>query len=73
MIFVASVDANSVLTAGPNVKSWLEFIAAKTKRDSLHAEFNEGLWNAMVETVTVHGDHDLTFKFKDGTELPWKI
>jgi len=51
----------------------VEFIAMLTKRDVLLAEFDKGLWNAMVETVTVHGDHDLTFKFKDGTELPWKI
>jgi len=51
----------------------VEFIATLTKRDVLLAEFDEGLWNALVETVTIHGDHDLTFKFKDGTELPWPI
>jgi len=51
----------------------VEFIATLTKRDGLLAEFDEVLWNAMVETVTVHGGHDLTFTFKDGTELPWTI
>jgi hypothetical protein len=45
------------------------FIATLTRCDGLLAEFDESLWNTLVETVTAHGDHNLIFKFKDGTEL----
>jgi site-specific DNA recombinase len=50
-----------------------EFIGTLVRRDGLLTEFDEGLWNAMVETVMVHGDNELTFKFKDGTELIGKL
>jgi hypothetical protein len=43
-------------------------IVTLIKCDGLLTEFDEGLWNATLETVTVNGEHDLTFKFKDGTE-----
>ncbi len=35
-------------------------------------EFDEGLWKATVETVTVHPDKSLMFMFRDGTEIPVK-
>jgi hypothetical protein len=47
----------------------VEFIATLSKHGGLLAGFDEGLWNALVETVTVHGGDKMTFKFKDGTEL----
>ena len=64
---------NQLLDRRVKCEKLVEFIDSLTKRDGLLTEFDEGLWNTMVETVTVHGDHNLTFKFKDGTELPWTI
>lgn len=51
----------------------VEFIDTLRRSDALLTEFDEELWNVTVESVTVHGDHDLTFGFKDGTELQWAI
>lgn len=33
-------------------------------------EFDEDLWQAAVESVTVQPDKSLTFRFRDGTEIP---
>ncbi len=41
--------------------------------DKLLSEFDEGLWLATVDATTVHSEHKVTFKFKDGLELGWKI
>jgi site-specific DNA recombinase len=51
----------------------VEFIDILRRSDGFLTEFNEKLWNATVESVTVHSEHELTFKFEDGTELLWKI
>lgn len=49
------------------------FLKTLEQSDVLLAEFDEELWYATVETVTVHSEQDITFTFKDGTELPWTI
>ena len=49
------------------------FIREIEQRDKLMDEFDEGLWIATVDTVTVYSEHDITFTFKDGLELDWKI
>lgn len=36
-------------------------------------EFDKEIWYAAVGTISVQSDHDITFTFKDGTELSWKI
>jgi len=36
-------------------------------------EFNEDVWFATVDKVVVYNGSDLTFHFKDGTELHWTI
>ena len=33
------------------------------------SEFDEKLWRSVVDTVTVHADGRLTFKFQGGTEI----
>ena len=33
------------------------------------SEFDEKLWLSVIDTVTVHADGRLTFKFQDGTEI----
>ena len=49
------------------------FIRELEQRDILMDEYNEGLWIATVDTVTVYSEHDITFTFKDGLELEWEI
>ena len=36
-------------------------------------EFDEKLWNAVVERLTVYEDERLVFSLKDGTEITVKI
>jgi len=33
-------------------------------------EFNDDLWNSMIESVTVYADEKLEFLFRDGTRIP---
>jgi site-specific DNA recombinase len=40
--------------------------------NDLVTEFDENLWNATVELVTVHTDKTLTFTFRDGTKISVK-
>lgn len=34
-----------------------------------HADFDEKLWLTIIDTVTVHADGRMTFKFRGGTEI----
>ena len=36
-------------------------------------EFDLGLWNTLVESVTVFADRTLIFRFRDGTEIPVRL
>ena len=49
------------------------FIQMLEKSDKLLIEFDEELWNATIDTVMVHSEHELTFSFKDGLELDWNV
>jgi hypothetical protein len=42
-------------------------------QSELLAEFDEGLWRTMVNTVTVKSSHKIIFALKDGTELSWTL
>jgi len=46
----------------------LEFIRMLESIDGLLTEFDEGLWNATVEKVTVEPDGDLVFRWRNGIE-----
>lgn len=48
------------------------FILELDQSDTLLTEFEEEFWNATVEEVKVHSEHEITFVFKDGMELEWK-
>ena len=50
----------------------LEFIRMLENSDELLTEFDEGLWNATVEAVTVQVDGSIAFKWKNGmkTSIP---
>ena len=49
------------------------FIKMLKKQDGLLTEFDEELWYAVVDKLMVWSATELTFIFKDGTELPWTI
>lgn len=44
------------------------FIKALKKQDIV-TEFDEAVWSSLVESVTVMAKDDITFRFKDGTEI----
>ena len=45
---------------------------AKIVRD-IYRLFVEGMWNALVESLTVYSYARVVFTFKDGTKVEWKI
>ena len=45
------------------------FLFSLREQEELPIEFDEKLWNAMVDHVTVHTDERLVFQFKNGTEI----
>ena len=51
----------------------LEFIRMLEQADGLLTEFDEGLWNATVETVTVQVDGRMVFRWKNGMETTVNI
>lgn len=44
-------------------------LAKIAKQEGVISEFDEDLWYALVDYVTVHGKEDVRFTFKDGTEI----
>ena len=51
----------------------LEFIRMLESIDGLLTEFDEGLWNATVETITVHLDGNMVFRWRNGVETSINI
>jgi len=49
------------------------FLRELEKSENLLTEFDEGLWNTMVESMTVYSHDRLVFKFKDGSEVEWCV
>jgi DNA invertase Pin-like site-specific DNA recombinase len=47
----------------------IRFLADMKMQDGLLTEFDEELWCATVDTVTVHSEKDVAFTFRDGTEI----
>ena len=43
------------------------------KQENLLAEFDEGLWQAIVHQLKVYSTTEFTYILKDGTEVPWRI
>ena len=48
------------------------FLDELRQMNDLVTEFDDNLWNATIELVTVHMDKTLTFTFRDGTEISVK-
>lgn len=49
------------------------FVRILQKRDGLLTEFDEGLWNAVIEKMVVRSASEVVFVFRDGSEIEWKI
>lgn len=49
------------------------FLKELERKKELVTEFDEGLWNTMVETMTVHSHDNIVFQFRDGTKVKWQI
>ena len=68
---LAAIDAER-LECAARLKRISEFLDTLEQRDLL-AEFDEELWRATVESVTVYSDHEIAFRFKNGAELNWEL
>ena len=51
----------------------MAFIEEVKQQENLLEEFDESLWAATVNAVTIKPDKEIIFQFKDGTELPWRM
>lgn len=49
------------------------FMSEVSQRDRLLSEFDEQLWYATVDTVTVEARDRLVFRFKNGSEIKVKV
>jgi hypothetical protein len=54
-------------------ESIVDFIKELEHRESLVTEFDEELWNGIIEKVLIHSEEKITFVFKDGMEIEWNI
>ena len=45
------------------------FVKTLRKQENLLADFDEGLWGTLVESMTVHGKDDIEVLFKNGTVI----
>ena len=51
----------------------LRFLETLSASEDLITEFDEGLWNTMVESMAVYSYDKVIFAFRDGTTVKWKI
>lgn len=49
------------------------FLDKLEKQEHLITDFDTGLWNAMIESMTIYSKEHIVFKFKGGTEIKWSI
>ncbi|WP_031389795.1 hypothetical protein [Kineothrix alysoides] len=49
------------------------FLANMKCHDKLFTEFDEKLWLATVDSVTVHSESEMAVTFKDGSEVTVEI
>lgn len=49
------------------------FLDELAKSKELVTEFSTGLWNTVVDSVTVYSRSKVVFRFKGGTDVTWKI
>ena len=49
------------------------FLDELKKQERLITDFDTGLWNAVIETMTIYSKEHIVFKFRGGTEIKWSI
>ena len=49
------------------------FLDELEKQERLITDFDTGLLNAVIETMTIYSKEHIVFKFKGGTEIKWSI
>ena len=49
------------------------FLDELEKQECLITDFDTGLWNAVIESMTIYSKEHIVFKFKGGTEIKWSI
>ena len=49
------------------------FLDELKKQERLITDFDTGLWNAVIESMTIYSKEHIVFKFKGGTEIKWSI
>ena len=49
------------------------FLNEVEKQEHLITDFDPGLWNALIETMTIYSKEHIVFKFKGRTEIKWSI
>lgn len=61
--------ASTLAAARAKDEAVTAFIEKLRETDSVSEDFDENLWGGMVETMTVHKDGSVTFRFKGGAEV----
>ena len=69
------LDATNMEISRRNIrKSQIAFLLDElAKSKELVTEFSTGLWNTVVDSVTVYSRSKVVFRFKGGTDVTWKI
>lgn len=49
------------------------FLDELEKQECLITDFDTGLWNAVIESMTIYSKEHIVFKFKGGIEIKWSI
>lgn len=49
------------------------FLKQLSRSNELLTEFDEGLWNTMLDSLTVYSYDKVVFQFRDGSKVVWKI
>ena len=49
------------------------FLDESEKQEHLITDFDTGLWNAVIESMTIYSKEHIVFKFKGGIEIKWSI
>lgn len=67
----AKIDAEEQLATERKgrIAKMQEILHVLKKSDSILETFDENIWTALVETLTVFHDGSMVFLFKDGTEI----
>lgn len=49
------------------------YLKELSRAENLVTEFDEGIWNTMVDTLTIYSKERIVFRFRDGSEIEWSI